>query len=88
MSAVHFLYQFSLRFFLDIFHGIIQGNSNLTDVKDPNARLEVLFRDLFIVIYKRVSRTLLHEDRLTFSVRLALIKLKGGNVSVGDHKID
>jgi dynein heavy chain 1 len=88
MASAHFLYQFSLRFFLDIFHGVIHGNPNLADVKDPLARLEILARDLFYIIYRRVSRTLLHEDRLTFALRLSQIKLKGTEDELDETEYD
>jgi dynein heavy chain 1 len=42
LDSVHFLYRFSLKFFLDIFHGILHNNPRLKDVKDSAARLDIL----------------------------------------------
>jgi len=49
----------------------------LNDVKDPEARLNILISDLFSVVFRRTSRGLLHDDQLSFAVRLAQIRLTG-----------
>merc|ERR1712137_1022033 len=55
-------------------------------VEDSVQRLEILIRDLFVVVYRRVCRTLLHEDQLTFALRLAQIRLTGtANELPGDE---
>ena len=46
---VHFLYQFSLQFFLDIFQCVLYENPKLKSMKDPQQRLKVLCSDLFQV---------------------------------------
>ena len=46
---VHFLYQFSLQFFLDIFSAVLHNNSDLNDVKEYNARLSIISNGLFQV---------------------------------------
>ncbi len=88
LSSVHFLYQFSLRFFLDVFHAVLHRNPSLDKLKEPHERLAQLLRDLFRVTYLRVSRTLLHEDALIFAVRLAQIKLQGGAHELDDAEFD
>eukprot|EP01113_Clastostelium_recurvatum_P011812 TRINITY_DN1605_c0_g1_i1.p1 TRINITY_DN1605_c0_g1~~TRINITY_DN1605_c0_g1_i1.p1 ORF type:complete len:4689 (+),score=1530.43 TRINITY_DN1605_c0_g1_i1:285-14351(+) len=77
LAQVHFLYQFSLRFFLDIFYELLNNNPHLEGIKDPQERLAVLIKDLFQLVFRRVSRTLLHEDHVTFALQLAYIQLKG-----------
>lgn len=79
LATVHFLYQFSLSFFLDMFHSILNSNEKLKGVQEAAARLEILTTDLFETIFTRVSRTLLHEDQCTFALRLAQIRLKGSS---------
>ena len=49
LNQVHFLYQFSLHFFLDIFGAILNDNANLKDKKDYGQRLGVITKDLFQV---------------------------------------
>jgi dynein heavy chain 1 len=54
LAQVHFLYQFSLRFFLDIFYDLLTNNPRLEGVKDPVERLSILTNDMFQVVFKRV----------------------------------
>ncbi|KAM0751755.1 hypothetical protein T439DRAFT_218203 [Meredithblackwellia eburnea MCA 4105] len=79
----HF-YQFSLRFFLDIFDFVLLRNPSLKDITDPHRRLTILFRDIFIQVFKRTSRALLHSDHLTLAVLLAQVKLKGTDADVDE----
>ncbi|KAG9314682.1 ATP-binding dynein motor region D5-domain-containing protein [Chiua virens] len=73
--ANHF-YQFSLRFFLDIFDYVLHHNPNLKNVTDYNRRREILLSDLFLIVYKRTSRALLHRDHVMLAVLLAQVKLR------------
>ncbi|XP_077870638.1 cytoplasmic dynein 1 heavy chain 1-like [Saccoglossus kowalevskii] len=74
---VHFLYQYSLQFFLDIFHGVLCDNPDLKGVSDYSARLSIITKDLFQMAYNRVARGMLHTDRITFAVLMCKIYLKG-----------
>lgn len=76
LEGIHFLYRFSLNFFLDIFHGILHNNPHLVDKKDHKERLGILIQDLFQTVFRRVARGLLYDDNLTFALRLAQIRLK------------
>jgi hypothetical protein len=46
---VHFLYQFSLQFFLDIFAAVLYSNPSLESVKEYDKRLAIITSDLFNV---------------------------------------
>ena len=46
---VHFLYQYSLQFFLDIFQSVLGKNKALADVTDYKKRLEIITNSLFKV---------------------------------------
>ena len=88
LSSVHFLYQFSLRFFLDLFNDILHKNINLENINDQQKRLEILIKDLFIVVFRRVSRTLLNEDQITFALRLAQIRIYGTQNEFPQDELD
>jgi dynein heavy chain 1 len=88
LASVHFLYQFSLRFFLDVFQAVLYGNSNLAAMKDHEERIAQLQKDLFRVVYQRVSRTLLHEDSVTFAIRLAQIRRHGSAAEPEELEVD
>lgn len=83
LSQVHFLYQYSLQFFLDIFHSVLYGNARLKKQSrqvqklDHGQRLSIITSDLFRVVYCRVARGMLHVDRLTFALLLCRIHLRG-----------
>lgn len=47
LNQIHFLYQYSLKFFLDIFSAVLYSNPKLSSVTDYGARLAIITRDLF-----------------------------------------
>ena len=77
LNLVNHFYQFSLRFFLDIFDYVLLHNPNLKNVSDYAQRRSILLNDLFLVAYKRTSRTLFHRDHVMLAVLLAQVKLRG-----------
>ncbi|KAI3615632.1 cytoplasmic dynein 1 heavy chain 1-like [Moniliophthora roreri] len=77
LNLVNHFYQFSLRFFLDIFDYILHHNPNLKNVTDYSQRRDILLNDLFLVVYQRTSRALLHRDRVMLAVLLGQVKLRG-----------
>ncbi|KAJ3554185.1 hypothetical protein NM688_g3240 [Phlebia brevispora] len=77
LNLVNHFYQFSLRFFLDVFDYVLHHNPNLKNVTDHGRRRDILLNDLFLTIYKRTSRALLHRDHLMLAVLLAQVKLRG-----------
>jgi len=76
LHQVHFLYQFSLQFFLDIFNSLLYNNPKLENMKEPMQRLDAITRNLYSSCYERVARGMLHQDRLVFALLLAKIYLK------------
>lgn len=77
LNLLNHFYQFSLKFFSDIFDYVLLHNPSLQGVTDPHARLQILLDDLFLHVFKRTSRALLHTDHLTLAVLLAQVKLRG-----------
>jgi dynein heavy chain 1 len=77
LSTINHFYQFSLGFFLDIFNFVLHHNPNLKSVTDHLRRREILWNDLFLTVYKRTSRALLHRDHVVLAVLLVQIKLRG-----------
>lgn len=56
LNQIHFLYQYSLKFFLDIFSSALLSNEKLKTVTDYAARLNIITKDLFVVSKrKRIS---------------------------------
>uniref|UniRef100_V9I7B7 Dynein heavy chain, cytoplasmic n=1 Tax=Apis cerana TaxID=7461 RepID=V9I7B7_APICE len=77
LNQVHFLYQYSLKMFLDVFTSVLSQNPRLSNISDYTQRLSVITSDLFSACYERVARGMLHTDRLTFALLLCRIHLKG-----------
>ncbi|XP_013140288.1 PREDICTED: dynein heavy chain, cytoplasmic [Papilio polytes] len=69
LNQVHFLYQYSLKMFLDIFSSVLVCPA-LSGVTDYTARLNTITEELFTAVYERVARGMLHTDRLTFALLL------------------
>lgn len=82
LSLVSHFYQFSLKFFLDIFDFVLRRNPNLNGITDPKKRLEILTRDLFLNVYKRTSRALAHKDHIVLATLLAQVAVR----EAGDQK--
>lgn len=79
LNQVHFLYQYSLKMFLDIFTTVLYKNSKLDGQSDHTVRLGIITKSLFAVCYDRVARGMIYIDRLTFAILLSRIHLKGTN---------
>jgi dynein heavy chain 1 len=74
LEQLHYLnhfYQFSLQYFLDIFHSVLHNNPNLAHETNHNARRDVIVKDLFVTTFKRTALGLLQKDRITLAMLLA-----------------
>eukprot|EP00808_Paulinella_micropora_P012801 g22584.t1 len=84
LSGAHFLYQFSLPFFLEIVGQVLNESAAqppsekpaAVDLASASARLQVLLRRLLETTFARVGRGLLNQDRLAFALRLTQIALE------------
>lgn len=77
LNQVHFLYQYSLHFFLDLFTDVLTNNLRLGSQTDYATRLSIITSDLYQLTFGRVARGMIHKDRLLFAILLARIHLKG-----------
>ncbi|KAK1752146.1 dynein heavy chain, cytoplasmic [Echria macrotheca] len=74
LEQLHYLnhfYQFSLQYFLDIFHSVLHGNPRLANETNHNIRRDVIVKDLFVTTCKRTGLGLLQRDRITLAMLLA-----------------
>ncbi|TQS39101.1 hypothetical protein Golomagni_00379 [Golovinomyces magnicellulatus] len=74
LEQLHYLnhfYQFSLQYFIDIFHSVLHENKRLANETDHNVRRDIIIEDLFIAAYHRTSLGLLQKDKITFAMLLA-----------------
>lgn len=74
LEQLHYLnhfYQFSLQYFLDIFHSVLHGNKRLASETNHNVRRDIIIEDLFVTTYQRTSLGLLQKDKITLAMLLA-----------------
>lgn len=74
LEQLHYLnhfYQFSLQYFLDIFHSVLHGNKRLSNETNHNVRRDIIIEDLFVTTYQRTSLGLLQKDKITLAMLLA-----------------
>ncbi|VDM83697.1 unnamed protein product, partial [Strongylus vulgaris] len=82
LNEVHFLYQYSLDFLLDIFTCVLKS-PELAQTQDHMQRLNIITANLFQTVYRRVSRGMLHADKVLLALLLMRISLRsvGGEPS-------
>jgi dynein heavy chain 1 len=74
LEQLHYLnhfYQFSLQYFLNIFHFVLHDNKRLSSETNHNVRRDIIIEDLFVTAYQRTSLSLLQKDRVTLAMLLA-----------------
>lgn len=79
LNLISHFYQFSLRYFLDVFDFVLLKNPNLKGVSNANDRLAILRRDLFLHLYRRTSRALAHQDHILLAMLLAQVWAREGD---------
>ncbi|KAL8907361.1 MAG: hypothetical protein Q9207_001479 [Kuettlingeria erythrocarpa] len=83
----HF-YQFSLQYFLGIFHRVLNENPNLKSTSNHASRADIILRDLFVSTYQQTSLALLQRDRMTFAMLLARVSPNMTDKDVLDTLLD
>ena len=76
LEIIHYLYRYSLSFFMDVLNYII-NSKELSEIPktDYAQRQEKIIKTLFKEIYHRVGYSLLNKDKLILAMRLAQINL-------------
>jgi dynein heavy chain 1 len=76
MASIHFLYQYSLQFFMGLLFAVLEKSERLSQVPraNPEARLQVLTEEFFTKALEASSRGLLEEHKTLFALRLVQIR--------------
>lgn len=79
MSSIHFLYQYSLQYFMEILFSVIEKSEKLDQIPRTNhqARLQFIVHEFLNRTYDNVSRGLLQEHQTLFALRLVQIRKHG-----------
>lgn len=77
MSSLHYLYEYSLNFFMDTVLKLLDSDEKLMKVSknEYELRKDTIYKLLFEKIFARVSNSLLSKDLIIFSLKLVQIKL-------------
>ena len=74
LSRVHFLYQYSLLFFLNVVDQILfRQSAEVKAETDPKKRFQMIVLQMFEIVFERAARGLLYQDQIGFALRLAQI---------------
>lgn len=71
LHHINHVYRFSLQYFVDIFHHVLQNNKHLDGVTDYRARGEIILKDIFIETYHRTAISMYQKDKTTLALLLA-----------------
>lgn len=76
LHHINHFYQFSLKYFTDIFDSVLHANkhldnSGLDKKRDYLQRIDIILRDLFVTTYQRTSLGVIQKDRITLAMLLA-----------------
>jgi dynein heavy chain 1 len=83
LANVHYLYQFSLAFFMETVYYVLNKNENLNKIPkhDIERRRIVIFNEFFRDVYRRMNQALLFEDKIVFATKLVEVKLGEGELA-------
>ncbi|KAK0424238.1 hypothetical protein QR680_008567 [Steinernema hermaphroditum] len=87
LNEVHFLYQYSLDFLVDIFTVALKSPL-LIGITDYGRRLSIITSNLFQSVYRRVSQGMLHADKVLLALLLMKILLRGSSEDVYEAQFD
>uniref|UniRef100_A0A915BJF8 Dynein heavy chain, cytoplasmic n=6 Tax=Parascaris univalens TaxID=6257 RepID=A0A915BJF8_PARUN len=86
LNEVHFLYQYSLDFLLEMFTAVL-NTPQLASISEYDKRLQIITSSLFQMVYRRVSQGMLHQDKVLLAILLMRILLKG-NSQEPSHQLE
>jgi dynein heavy chain 1 len=88
MANIHFLYQYSLQFILDIFTVVLEKNPKLQGKTDYAERIAIINDSMFKFVYDRVAPGMLHEHRLPLAIVFARFRVQGDADEIPDAEMN
>ncbi|KAI9815391.1 MAG: hypothetical protein M1826_002067 [Phylliscum demangeonii] len=73
LHQLNHFYQFSLRYFMDIFHSVLYHRDPIGAEANHRARVDSIVQRLFVTTYQRTSLGLLQQDRVALALLLAQV---------------
>ncbi|CAP31232.1 Protein CBR-DHC-1 [Caenorhabditis briggsae] len=75
LNEIHFLYHYSLDFLVEIFTYVLK-TPELSSTTDYAKRLRIITTSLFQTVFRRVSRGMLHTDKVLLALLLMRIHIR------------
>ncbi|PIC53070.1 hypothetical protein B9Z55_002922 [Caenorhabditis nigoni] len=75
LNEIHFLYHYSLNFLVEIFTYVLK-TPELSSTIDYAKRLRIITTSLFKTVFRRVSRGMLHTDKVLLALLLMRIHIR------------
>lgn len=76
LNSIHYYYQYSLNFFLNIYQVLLDKMKDLDKSLDYQQRLSKITDELFLLINDRVSKGLLQEHKIVLMLALCVIRIR------------
>ena len=90
LPELHFPYQISLGFFLQLVDGVLSSPASATaaaaGASDSAAELPGLVRSVVHQVFAHVGPSLLHEHKLVLALRLVQVSLAAGGVELDERE--
>ncbi|ODQ54001.1 hypothetical protein SAICODRAFT_70683 [Saitoella complicata NRRL Y-17804] len=77
LGHVNRFYQFSLKFFQEVFGYVLSNTDRIKGITDPRQRVEHLQREVYLSTFARTSQGLLHQDHAALALLLAQLSSSG-----------
>eukprot|EP01137_Pigoraptor_chileana_P018668 Opistho-2@78536 len=77
LGQAHFLYQYALQSFLDMYSSVLSAPRTAAHGSTPQSRLATIAEDVFRVVYTRLSRGMLQADHPLLAFLIAGIRIRG-----------
>lgn len=72
MNTIHYLYEYSLNFFMDTFINLLTKNEELQKISRDKLkeRRKMIFDLIFKIIFSKLNNSMLSKDKLVFGLKL------------------
>jgi dynein heavy chain 1 len=77
LGSVHYLYQYSLNFYMNLVYKILREEPLLASEKDPERRKQVIEDSLYKLAFTKVSASVLARDQIVLGMRFLQLKVTG-----------
>lgn len=82
LGSVHYLYQYSLNFYMNLVYKVLKEDSALSQEKDLEKRKQLIEDSLYKLTYIKVASSVLSKDVIILGMRFLQLKVKAPLISL------